>query len=126
MTQSGRPVAVLVVDDEEDQRQLLVLQLQRLGCTVVATRSSEDALSVLDGLELDLAVIDLLLPGMTGWNLVTELTSRRPELPIAVTSILDAESYPPNCRALPKPFKLAQLQAVLEELVPLWSPEPPR
>lgn len=116
-----RPVTVLAVEDEADQRELLALSLRRAGCEVVAAETAEAGLTQIEGVPLDLAVIDLRLPGMTGWELVQELHSRRPQLPVAVTSVLDRESYPSGSAALPKPFTNAKLRAVLSDLVPRWN-----
>ncbi len=123
MTQTDdRPVTVLVVEDEDDQRQLVTVYLTRSGCTVLAADNAETALARIEGVALDLAVVDLRLPGMSGWSLVDELQQRRPQVPIVVTSVLDAENYPAAHTKLPKPFNNTQLRAVLSELVPRWSP----
>ncbi len=122
MTQSDdRPVTVLVVEDEDDQRRLVTVSLQRAGCVGIAVNSAEEGLTRIDGVCLDLAIVDLRLPGMSGWALVQELQARRPQVPIAVTSVLDRESYPSEHTALPKPFTNAQLRAVLQNLVPRWG-----
>ncbi len=92
MTQTDdRPVTVLVVEDEDDQRQLVTVYVTRSGCTVLAADNAETALARIEGVALDLAVVDLRLPGMSGWSLVDELQQRRPQVPIVVTSVLDAE-----------------------------------
>ncbi len=116
-----RPVTVLVVEDEQDQRQLLTVYLNRAGCTVIAAGDAEAGLARIEGVELDLAVIDLLLPGMSGWSLAEALQQRHPQVPIVVTSVLDAESYPIAHTALPKPFTNAQLREVLRTLT-RWAP----
>lgn len=122
MTQSdGPPVTVLVVEDEADQRQLITLYLQRAGCTVLAAENAELALTCIDATSLDLAVVDLRLPGMSGWALIEELQRRHPQVPIAVTSVLDADTYPVAHTPLPKPFTSSQLRAVLHRLVPRWT-----
>jgi len=87
-----RPVTVLVVEDEQDQRQLLTVYLNRAGCTVIAAGDAEAGLARIEGVELDLAVIDLLLPGMSGWSLAEALQQRHPQVPIVVTSVLDTRS----------------------------------
>ena len=57
-------------------------------------RAADDAKTALartEGVALDLAVVDLRLPGTSGWSLVDELRQRRPQVLIVVTSVLDAE-----------------------------------
>lgn len=121
-TRDHPPVTVLVVEDEDDQRLLLTLQLRRSGCTVLAAPDAEAVWPLLEGVEIDLAVLDLQLPGASGWALAAELHERRPACPIVVTSVLDVAYYPLGHHALPKPFTRAQLLAVLGALVPTWNP----
>jgi CheY-like chemotaxis protein len=68
----------------------------------------------------DLAVIDLQLPGMDGWQLATKLKSERPACAIAITSVLDASDFPTADATLPKPFTGAQVRQVLVSTVPRW------
>jgi CheY-like chemotaxis protein len=104
---------VLVVDDEPDELALIVRHLHRLGFQVVATRSAEEALADEENLSVDVAVVDLRLPGMGGWELVDVLHARRPDLPVIVTSVLDPDDYPAVEAWLPKPFTGEGVQAAL-------------
>ena len=69
---------VLVVEDDPDIRELLKFTLERAGLKVVAAESGEDALTVLDGPQPSVAVIDWMLPGING----VELTRRLREDPL--------------------------------------------
>jgi CheY-like chemotaxis protein len=109
---------VLVVDDEEDQRGLLVTLVRRAGYRVVEAATAEDALAWLEIAEPDLALIDLLLPGMDGAELSERIRSRFPRCPIVLTSVLDVSDYPRADAVLPKPFSRAQMMAVLNRLLP--------
>ncbi|MEZ0448799.1 response regulator [Cellulomonas sp. ICMP 17802] len=104
---------VLVVDDEPDELALVARHLVRLGHDVVAVKSAEEALADAHHLEVDVAIVDLRLPGMGGWELVDVLRARRPSLPIIVTSVLDADDYPTVEASLPKPFTGEGVQAAL-------------
>ncbi|WP_426593162.1 response regulator [Cellulomonas sp. McL0617] len=95
---------VLVVDDEPDELALLVRHLHRLDCEVIALATAEDALADEASLDVDVAFVDLRLPGMSGAELVAELRVRRPTLAVVVTSVLDTEDYPIAEAWLPKPF----------------------
>jgi CheY-like chemotaxis protein len=114
-------VKVLVVDDSEDQRSLLTRYFERAGCDVVAVGSAEDAILAYSRDTPDLAVIDLMLPGITGWALTAKLKLERPDCAIAITSVLDAADYPEAEAVLPKPFTGAQVRRVLRDHVPGWS-----
>ena len=62
---------------------------------------------------MDVAVVDLRLPGMGGWELIDVLRGRRPDLPVVVTSVLDPDDYPRVEAWLPKPFTGEGVQAAL-------------
>jgi CheY-like chemotaxis protein len=66
----------------------------------------------------DLAVVDLILPGMDGPTFIDQLKRERPECAIVVTSVLDPADFPSSDGVLPKPFTRAQVEAVLEACLP--------
>ena len=104
---------VLVVDDEPDELALITRHVRRLGHDVVAAKSAEEALASPDLDSVDVAIVDLRLPGMGGWELIEVLRARRPDLPVVVTSVLDADDYPHVEAWLPKPFSGDGVQAAL-------------
>jgi len=67
---------VLVVDDDESIRFLIVWILVRHGCRVIEAPDAETALAVCDPNDLDLALIDVEMPGMDGLALMREINSR--------------------------------------------------
>jgi CheY-like chemotaxis protein len=115
-------VRVLVVEDSEDQRDLLRAYFDKAGCDVRTVKNAEEAVDVYDELRPELAVVDLVLPGMDGWALVEKIRADMPDCAVAVTSVLDARKYPEADAILPKPFTRAQVLKVLEDCVPRWSP----
>jgi CheY-like chemotaxis protein len=116
-------VTVLVVDDSDDQRALLRRYFERAGCVVTTVKNAEDAIASYTSATPDLAVIDLVLPGMSGWELTERLRLECPDCVIAVTSVLDESTYPPTEAMLPKPFTGAQIRTVLRDFVPKWTEE---
>lgn len=117
-----RVPTVLVVDDEPDQLGLLTAFLNREGCTVIAAASGEHALALPVDLRVDLMILDLLLPGVDGWELAAELRTRFPGCPQAITSVLDVQDYPEAEESLPKPVTRAHIAALLARWVPSWTP----
>lgn len=113
-------VSVLIVDDSEDQRELLGLFFELAGCDVVMAESAEAAIIAYESMDPQLAVIDLVLPGMNGWALTERIQADRPACAVAITSVLDPEHYPPSEAVLPKPFTRATVQEVLRRCVPEW------
>ena len=110
---------VLVVDDSDDQRNLLRAYFEKAGCAVVAVENAEDAIAAYLIDEPDLAVVDLLLPGINGWELVDRMRTDCPHCAIAITSVLDTADFPKADAMLPKPFTRAQIMQVLDDCVPV-------
>jgi CheY-like chemotaxis protein len=105
---------VLIVEDNPDQRDLLRRNFERSGCTALLAESAEDAIVAYREFCPDLAVIDLLLPGMDGATLIARLREEHPRCAIVVTSVLDPAQFPDSDDVLPKPFTRAQVERVLE------------
>jgi CheY-like chemotaxis protein len=122
-TSTNPPVRVLIVDDSEDQLLLLSTYFERAGCTVDAAATAEDAIQLYESSAPDVAVIDLVLPGMDGWELTARLRADKPQCKIAITSVLDEQDYPSDHATLPKPVTGADVRRLLGELVPGWSEE---
>lgn len=112
------PPRVLIVEDNPDQLDLLRRNFERSGCTVVLAESAEDAVDAYRQAAPDLAVIDLILPGMDGASLIAQLRDERPDCAIVVTSVLDPSDFPDSDDVLPKPFTRAHVERVLEHCLP--------
>lgn len=109
---TGRPLA-LVVEDSADQSSLLRRYLDREGFDVFAVVDAEAAIAAFPEIDPVVAVIDLLLPGISGIECVRRLRERFPDCFVVVSSVLDAVDYPPADAALPKPLTGAALRAAL-------------
>jgi DNA-binding response OmpR family regulator len=73
MTNKTRKGRVLVVEDEEDIRNLIVMHLGREGHEVQSCMNGRDALNLLKKEKFDLAVLDWMLPEMSGVEVIREL-----------------------------------------------------
>lgn len=103
---------ILVVDDEPVVRGLVVELLSGAGHEVITAASGEEALALLDG--VDLLVCDVRLPGVSGEAVVETARTRRPGLPAVLMTGDPAE---PSPGALAKPFTPSDLlQAVTAAL----------
>ena len=68
---------VLVVDDDADVRMLTRLMLEWAGHTVVEAEDGETALSLLSHSDdVEVVLLDIGLPGMSGWDVMAELRER--------------------------------------------------
>ena len=94
-TRSGAPsVRVLVVDDEPRNRKLLRLLVEREGHTVLEASNGEAALRLLCGPSakpVDVVLLDLMMPGIDGLAVLTELAEqgRLPALPVVVVTAME-------------------------------------
>lgn len=83
---------VLVVEDHALVREGLVQTLHKLGAEIVLHEAAdaECALRILEsGIAIDLAMLDLMLPGMNGMSLLGVMRKRYPDVPVVVLSALD-------------------------------------
>jgi CheY-like chemotaxis protein len=69
---AARPL-VLVADDDEDILQLLSFRLERAGYEIVQARNGDDALKLALELVPALAVLDVMMPGLNGYEVTREL-----------------------------------------------------
>ena len=72
------PTRVLVVDDEKDFVEMLGLRLEEAGETVTPAHSGQECLQVLEKKEIDVVVLDILMPGMDGIATLKEIKRRFP------------------------------------------------
>jgi len=70
---NGEGAAILLVEDEETVRYILSRTLQTEGCAVTSTSDGEMALRLLEEREFDLILMDLRMPGMSGWETVERI-----------------------------------------------------
>lgn len=118
----GRPLAVLVVDDEEGPRQVLGDALARDGHRVTLASSGAEALAALAGGRFDLLFTDRSMPDMSGDQVAAQARAAAPGLPIVMLTgfgpLMDPAERPPGVDlVLSKPVSLAALRrAVVDAL----------
>ena len=84
------PRQVLIVDDNQDIRSLIRLTLVDQGYICHTAGGAEEALAVLVKETVDLALVDVIMPGMTGLSLFSQIKDSYPETAIVfVTGIND-------------------------------------
>jgi DNA-binding response OmpR family regulator len=118
---AGKPV--LIVEDDENLRTVLALSLRARGFQVQEAASAEDAVEALaGGLRPRLVLLDLNLPGATGWDLLREpQLAKAGSPPVVITSaVAVSRRRLTEARVagyLPKPFALATFLATVERFI---------
>ncbi len=118
--QAGCRPRALVVDDEPHIRELWCEFLKLLGCDSDQAATGMEALACFDGGQYDLLVSDLLMPGLTGWDVADTVRRRDPSIgvilisgsPTAINADLLQE---PGVTLLEKPVHLKTFRAAVED-----------
>jgi DNA-binding response OmpR family regulator len=77
---------ILLVEDEAITRNAFAGALQTVGHQVIQAADGVQALSLLNKYPVDLVITDLAMPKLNGFDLVSEICSKRPLLPILIIS----------------------------------------
>ena len=72
------PTRFLLVDDEKDFVEMLGLRLEEVGENVTPAHSGQECLNVLEEKEIDVVILDILMPGMDGIATLKEIKRRFP------------------------------------------------
>lgn len=125
-------VRILVVEDEQKVAQALRTGLEAQGYEVIVAQSGEDGFFLLNTASFDLAVLDLMLPGRDGLDILRAIRKRGLATPVLILTARDAvedrvlgldsgaDDY------LVKPFAFTELLARIRVLLRRGWPEPPR
>jgi two-component system, cell cycle sensor histidine kinase and response regulator CckA len=116
---------VLLVDDEEMILEVGQAMLKKLGYRIIVADSGRQALDVVDskGDDIDMVILDLIMPGMDGGKVFERIKEIRPQLPVMLSS-----GYAINGQAddimkkgcngfIQKPFNLSELSQKLRQIL---------
>ncbi|MBP1992975.1 ATP-binding protein [Paenibacillus eucommiae] len=121
----SKPYTILVVDDEPANLKVLINMLHSLHYSVMAVGSGQEALDIIDTEKVDLLILDLMMPHMTGYEVCKEIRQKRDlvDLPVIILTAagqlsdlvvsfqLGANDY------LQKPVNLKELEMRIESLL---------
>ncbi len=102
---------ILIVDDEEVLQDILTSLIRREGHTPLSATTGEAGLAMLEREEVDLVLLDLMLPGMRGMEVLRAIRRRDPDqVVVVITAFSSIESAIEAMREgafhyIPKPFK---------------------
>ncbi len=117
--------SVLVVDDEQEVLDLVLRQLGHLGCQTLSAMNGKEALDVFTkNPEIDLVILDLVMPEMGGVETFDRLKLLKPELMVVICSGYNEEKIKDDFKSeltptafMMKPYRLAALKDLLELLM---------
>ncbi|RDH85490.1 MAG: histidine kinase [endosymbiont of Escarpia spicata] len=108
--------SILVVDDEVDLVEIASNHLESLGYQTAVAASGQQALQILNGTrQIDLLFSDVVMPGMSGYELAQQATAKNPKLKVLLASGFTKKAVAQNGQArfsaslLSKPYGKAEL-----------------
>lgn len=119
----SRKADILVIDDERDISDLLSEYLNSLGYNAVPVYSGTDGLAKLEEGQYDLIITDLMMPGITGMELINIVGEKNIDIEIIVMTGYEviesgAESIAKNVSGyIAKPFCLKEVQLIIDRVL---------
>jgi excisionase family DNA binding protein len=120
---SGGPL-VLVVDDDDRLREFIRVNLEMEGYTVREAASADEALEALEDQAPELVLLDVVMPGVDGWQMLQRMQERHGSIPVIMFSGQVDEQSAADATSrgaqgfIGKPFDPQQLVDRAKQLVP--------
>lgn len=123
--QPPTPIRVLVVDDDPSIRRMMIAALRREGYTFIEAANGREALEQMRQVHPTVVILDLMMPMVSGWDVLRERSSD-PDLfsiPVIVVSAnrtaeLASAVDQGICAFLPKPFDINVLTSLVRSCIP--------
>ncbi|MEM8934394.1 MAG: response regulator, partial [Acidobacteriota bacterium] len=121
---------LLVVDDVEENRDILVRRLRRDGYTMLAAATGEEALARVAAGGVDLVLLDIMMPGMDGFEVLRRLRADPASADLPVVMVTAKDEGEDLDRAfelgaddhIAKPVNIAQCRARVKKVLRRRSP----
>ena len=116
---------VLVVDDDPRMREYVRANMELEGYTVLEAGSADEGMSVLEGEQPQLILLDVMMPGIDGWEMLQRIQEKHGSIPVIMFSgkidaLSAAEAEQRGATGfIGKPFDLQQLVDRTKQLAPL-------
>jgi len=114
-------LTVLVVEDDEDQREIICDMLEMEGYHVVLAQDGEEAVELAQALSPSAIALDVMLPRSDGWEVLSRLktdASTR-DIPVLIISVVDQQDFGRKLGAdeyLIKPLEAGSLRSAVRRL----------
>ncbi|MFQ5847921.1 MAG: response regulator [Candidatus Methylomirabilales bacterium] len=128
-TESGVLPRILVVEDDEDMRENLRRILAGAGYEVHLAKNGTEAIAILESQPCHLILTDLVMPGMGGLELLSEIRRREGNLPVVLlTAFGDRATFRKATELgaveyVTKPFRADSLLGLVQRILPNRSRE---
>lgn len=117
---------ILIIEDHADMRELLTWQVELMGFAALTAKQGNEGLAKARGENPDLIILDIMMPGMDGWQAARELKAdaATQHIPILAATALFRDSDLKTCMDsgcngyIVKPFTFQELQAKVKEMIP--------
>ena len=112
---------ILIVDDEQDIRNLLKISLERMGYSTATAGTFEEAQRCIEQKNFQLALTDMRLPDGTGFQVIKAFKNHLPQVPIAVMTAYDTTDIAVEAMKsgafdfIPKPIRHQRLQTLVND-----------
>ncbi len=124
-TESAATETILLVEDDNALRQVILTMLMRLGYKALEARNGETALRIAKkfGGKIDLLLTDVVMPGLSGPDLVAQVATLNPEMKILLMSgypqpsVANGEVLRRDKPMLKKPFKQQDLARIIRKVL---------
>jgi CheY-like chemotaxis protein len=110
-------LCVLVVDDERDLREGIAECLESEGYAVEQAKNGREALQLVASSRPAVILLDLMMPVMSGWQVIEALRASPTLRTIPVIVISAAHQMPKDVIAVPKPFRFEELLVKLRTVL---------
>ena len=119
MTRIAPDPKILLVDDNAVVRDMLVDLVGSLGYVADAASGGAEALALFDRNRYDIVLTDLLMPGMSGWEVLAAVRQRAPRMPVIIITgtpaVGDPRAAQPGVAVLKKPVDVKALDETIKQ-----------
>ena len=122
----GEQVRILVVDDEVSVRLVLQRILEELGYHVVTAANGQEALDKMPHLNIRIALLDIMMPGMSGLEVLQQISTNWPDTCVLmVTAVADTQTAIEAMKLgaydyITKPFMRDDVARKVQEAISKW------
>jgi len=121
MTALSQDLRILLVDDNTIVRDMLVDLVQSLGYRADAAAGGAEAIALFDSHRYGVVLTDLVMPGMSGWDVLAALRQRDAHIPVVIVTgspiVGDPRASQPGVAVLRKPVDVTALDAMIKRML---------